>query len=170
MAVPNFAHDLPDSGEEFITVAPPVQKARFAERSQDDVASLIQKCVPGSTRKTIDGWLKVFRDFCAGRNLVVDLAKNSSASIAKALPLCNVNASREHRKAYQKPSLMGLRAAVHRHLQQIRPGMNICSDSDFQLANNALDARLKELLRDGDSKPAQHKAIISDSNMAKLNR
>lgn len=48
--------------------------------------------------------------------------------------------------------------------------MNIYSDAAFQLANNALDARLKELKRNGESRPAQHKAVITPGDMEKLAR
>lgn len=36
------------------------------------------------------------------------------------------------------------------------------------MANEALDTRLKDIKRSGDSKPAKHKAIISDGDMIKL--
>ena len=46
---------------------------------------------------------------------------------------------------YQRPSLMGLRAALHRHISSMRRDINILNGEEFRLANDALDARLSEI-------------------------
>ena len=66
---------------------------------------------------------------------------------------------------------MGLRAAaLHRNLSSMRRDINIVNGEEFRLANDALDARLKELKRTGEAKPAKHKAIIdiTDADLERL--
>ena len=63
---------------------------------------------------------------------------------------------------------MGLRAALHRHISSMRRDINIVNGEEFRLANDALDARLKELKRTGEAKPAKHKAIITDADLERL--
>ena len=64
---------------------------------------------------------------------------------------------------------MGLRAAaLHRHISSMRRDINIVNGEEFRLANDALDARLKELKRTGEAKPAKHEAIITDADLERL--
>ena len=39
---------------------------------------------------------------------------------------------------------------------------------EFRFANDAVDARLKELKRTGEAKPTKHKAIITDADLERL--
>ena len=59
---------------------------------------------------------------------------------------------------------MGLQAALPHHISSLRQVINIISDAEFQLANDALDARLKHMKKTGESKPGKHKAVISDAD------
>jgi len=176
MSLPSFDLDIP-SGEECLQEADdvPVEPSakrppdpRFRSRTLDDVTNLIEQRVPTSTKRTTTFWLSVFESFNQSRGETISLKEDSPAKICDALSLCYVNARTQKGQAYQRPSLMSLRAAIQRHLSSIRPGLNIISGPEFQQANAALDARLKEMKREGESKPAQHKAIISDQDMKKL--
>ena len=62
---------------------------------------------------------------------------------------------------------MGLRAAL-RHISSMRRDINIVNGEEFRLANDALDARLKELKRTGEAKPAKRKAIITDADLERI--
>ena len=50
----------------------------------------------------------------------------------------------------------------------MRRDINIVNGEEFRLANDALDARLKELKRTGEAKPAKYKAIITDADLERL--
>ena len=104
------------------------------------------------------------------KEIRVNLKEDSAEKIREALSLCYVNARGRDGRPYQKASLLGLRAAMHRHIQSLRSDLNIYSDSEFALANKILDGRLKELKRTGESKPAQHKAVINNEDMKKIVR
>ena len=151
-------------------VEPPTKIARFASRSLGDVNRLIGERVPGpaSTKRTTDIWLKMFRTFCDQAKLTVNLREDPAEKIAEALALCYVNSRVQNGQPYQRPSFMGLRAALHRHISSKRRDINILNGEEFRLANDALDARLKELKRTGEAKPAKHKAIITDADLERL--
>eukprot|EP00117_Sycon_ciliatum_P047134 scpid32472/ scgid33697/ len=172
--IQNFALDLEEEEEEVADIAlgsePPAKKARFAESTLQDVANIIESRVPISTKRTTEGWVKVFEEFCKQRKLAVNLKTDSPGVISDALALLYVNARGREGQAYQRSSLLGLRSALHRHIQSFRPTMNIYSDAEFVMANQALDGRMRQMKRSGESKPAEHKAVITDTDMAKLGR
>ena len=149
-------------------VEPPTKIARFPSRSLGDVNRLIGERVPASTKRTTDHWLKLFRTFCDQAKLEVNLREDPAEKIGEALALCYVNSRGQNGQPYQRPSLMGLRAALHRHISSMRRDINIMNGEEFRLANDALDARLKELKRTGEAKPAKHKAIITDADLERL--
>ena len=178
MAVANFDMEFPDSSDaeeghgDYLESAepPPAKKARYASRSTEDIEALIDQRTPNSTKKTRSVWVNVFRDYCRANWLAIDLTTDPPAKIAAALVQCYVNVRTKDGKAYQKASLKGLRAALQCEIRGSRPSMNIITDPEFNRANAALDARLKEMMRSGESRPAQHKEVIVDSDMRKLGR
>ncbi|CAC5410872.1 unnamed protein product [Mytilus coruscus] len=70
---------------------------------------------------------------------------------------------------YHKNSLKSVRAAINKHLKDIRRNVDIVRDKDFKLANSMLSAKLKFNLRNGLSRPTQHHPIISNSELQKIN-
>ena len=67
-----------------------------------------------------------------------------------------------------KASLLGCRAALQRHLAEIRSDINIFNDPAFRSANNALDGHLKKLAREGSLKPVVHKETINANDLELL--
>ena len=71
-----------------------------------------------------------------------------------------VEVRRKDGTSYQRPSLMGIRAALQRHLRSPdvgRKDIDILHGKKFVDANNTLDAYLKHLTREGQLKAVQHK-------------
>lgn len=178
MAIPIFSLDLGDHLMDEAPVnnaaacesTPLAKRPRFTSNSLGDVDKLMEQRVPVSTKCTTNQWTSVFEGYCATTKLSVNLKIDPPAKICKALALCYVNSRTKAGEAYQRPSLTGLRAALHSHISSLRPGMNIITEPDFWMANEALDACLKEIKRSGDSKPARHEAVITDNDMEKLAR
>ena len=110
----------------------------------------------------------MFRTFCDQAKLIVNLREDPAEKIAEALALCYVNSRGQNGQPYQRPSLLGLRAALHRHISSMGRDINILNGEEFRLANDALDVRLKELKRTGEAKPAKHKAIITDADLERF--
>ena len=107
--------------EESSSEPPPPKVARFALNSfdRDDVAKLIDQRVPASTKRTTNQWLKMFESYCADAKLSVNLLEDSPEKICEALALCYVNCTGQNGQPYQRPSLMGLRAALHTGMKSI---------------------------------------------------
>ena len=70
---------------------------------------------------------------------------------------------------YAKPSYVGLRAAIHRHLisEPHNRQLNILRDREFNSANNVFMGMVKKLKRDGRDQ-SQHKQPISQGDLQKL--
>lgn len=124
MAASNFdlgdLEDSEDFGSETTTVEAVEPRAkvaatcRFGEKSLSDVAELIDNRVPSSTKRTTDGWVMVFTDFCKEQKNSMNLRDVQP----QALVLCYANARTRDGNTYQKPSLLGLRSATFRKLGQ----------------------------------------------------
>ena len=91
----------------------PPEQARFARNSLEDVATMIGERVPASTKRTTSQW------YCEEAHISVDLENDSLASLCKTLALCYVNCRSKTGQPYQRASLMGLRAALARHISSI---------------------------------------------------
>ena len=83
----------------------------LGDKSSEEVDALIEERVPTAT------WVRVFADFCASSGIRVDLERASPNEICDALALCSVNARNRDGAPYQKPSLLALRSAMHRHIR-----------------------------------------------------
>ena len=80
-----------------------------------------------------------------------------------------VEARRQDGKPYQKSSILGIRAAIQRHLHAVgRLDLNIITGEDFVGANQTLDAFLKHLAKEGELQATQHKEPISKEDLEKL--
>ena len=62
-----------------------------------------------------------------------------------------------------------MRAAINRHLKDINRDIDIVRDKPFTKANDLLNAKLKFMTKSGMSRPTQHKKIISQNDMMKIN-
>lgn len=69
---------------------------------------------------------------------------------------------------YHKISLINIRGAINRHLQDINRNIDIVRDKEFKMANRALDGLLKERMRSGASLPTNHKEIIEPADLQKI--
>lgn len=76
--------------------------------------------------------------------------------------------SQNEEPLYHKNSLINIRAAINRHLADLRREIDIVHDKEFKTPNGILDGLFKERTRLGLSKPTQHKAIIDDISAQNL--
>lgn len=75
----------------------------------------------------------------------------------------------KHAEEYHKNTLKNLRAAINRHLQDIGHKMDIVHDKEFKKANAVLDGMLKNRMQSALSLPTQHKAVIEEEDLMKIN-
>ena len=73
-----------------------------------------------------------------------------------------------HASEYHKNTLKNVRGAINRHLKDIGRLFDIVKDKDFRSANNCLDGKLKHNVRQGVSRPTQHKEVISAADLSKI--
>ena len=69
---------------------------------------------------------------------------------------------------YHKNSLINIRAAINRHLADLRRDIDIVHDKEFKTSNGILDGLFKERTRQGLLKPTKHKAIIDEADLGKI--
>ena len=72
-------------------------------------------------------------------------------------------------QVYHKNSLINIRAAINRHIQDIRrnPPVDIVRDKEFRVANGILDGILKVRMRSGEAVPTRHKPVIETADLEK---
>ena len=71
-------------------------------------------------------------------------------------------------ECYHKNTLNNIRAAIHRHFQDIGRQIDIIRGTEFRSANRALDGMLKEMTKQGESRPTLHKPIIDPEDLRKI--
>lgn len=134
---------------------------------------------PNTKRNTLWG-LKIFQEW----NLEtygneIDLASVDPLTLANSLGrfYCEArpqpkkskeNESQNEEPLYHKNSLINIRAAINRHLADLKREIDIVHDKEFKTPNGILDGLFKERTRLGLSKPTQHKAIIDETDLLKI--
>ena len=78
------------------------------------------------------------------------------------------NMPEQQASEYHKNTLKNVRAAINRHLKDIGSTFDIVRDKEFRTANNCLDGKLKHNVRQGVSRPTQHKDVISHSDLGQV--
>ena len=69
---------------------------------------------------------------------------------------------------YHKNSMKSIRTAINRHLHDIDRDIDIVRDKIFKRANDVLDGKMKQNVREGVSRPTKHKEIISENDLNKI--
>ena len=69
---------------------------------------------------------------------------------------------------YHRNSLLNIRAAINRHIKDLKRDVDIVRDKPFKRANNTLDGFLKHKTATGLSAPVKHKEILSEADLVKI--
>ncbi len=143
--------DLSDAEDFKLTKAE--SSARFGPAvSEQDIDKAIKARVPAKTRKTTMWVMSVFRAWCDVRGVVEDAKELELDVLADLLPRFVMEARRQDKTPYPPNTLMMLVAGIQRYLRENgKPEVSIFGDKDARFARtrSALDARMKELTREG---------------------
>ena len=140
---------------------PSPKKPRFDTVTDDDVERMVAECVPENTRKTTEKWLRVFRNYLLEKEIQCDLTTVEPANLDVILAKFYAEVNQSDGSPYGQSSMLGCRAALHRHLRQSNRDFNIIGDKAFGHCNQVLDARLKKLKREGNLPAVRHKETIT---------
>ena len=141
---------------------------RFAEPSEDDVSTMLEKAVPDNTRKATDAWVTVFKAFCSERKMAFDMSTCSAEELNKVL--CQFYPSLRTKKGemYKKSSYFAARAALHRRIQELKRPFNLFKTAVFTESHRVFDATLKMKKVDGLEPAVVHKEAITQEDRARL--
>ena len=132
-----------------------------------DVENVLSSRVPRATREMTRQWLTVFNLYLEANKIVCDLDTATKEDINEILCKCYVSLRTQKGEYYQRASYAGFRAALNRHL--LKRNINIISDPfSFHWANEVFEGVLKQLQREGNLKPTDHKDEISKEDMDKI--
>ena len=99
-----------------------------------------------------------------GRYFEKDLCRGGSTSVRKACQCfkwtIGTGVSQKHVKI--------LRSGINRHLKNLDRDLDIVRDKIFRKANEVLDGKIKQNLRDGVSRPTKHKDVITNDDLSNL--
>ena len=91
---------------------PPEKRARFAEVNDADWAKVVEDAIPQNTKASTAFWLNVFENFCAEKDISIDLTKYSAQDFTDAL-------SRFYVSMRTKQGLVTRRARIWLHAQPL---------------------------------------------------
>ena len=147
---------------------PPPKKARFATVPENQMRKLAADAVPAATKKTTKTWISVFEAYLKEKKISMNLQTVTAGDLADVLRQLYVEVRKQDGTSYQRPSLMGLRAAIQRQLRSPpynRKDLNIITGADFHEANSMLDAYLKHLAKEGQLRPTEHKQPLTKQDL-----
>ena len=123
-----------------------------------------------------------FSEWCLEKSITVDLAKIEPQELADKLSIFYAEVAPKPTKSrnklpiaqvnkYHKNSLKNIRAALNRYLQvELGRSFNIVTGIEFKKANDMLSGKLKMNVKQGLSRPTQHKNVISSNDMSAIYR
>ena len=102
----------------------------------------------------------------------VDLKCDEPTDIAESLRAFYFSLeNKKSKELFPAVTLRGIRAGLHRYIVQPpnpRPGMNITSDAEFNVANTMLDNMSKAYAKKTYAKPSKRKASLSEDDSAQV--
>nr|XP_022306586.1 uncharacterized protein LOC111112973 [Crassostrea virginica] len=155
-------------------------KKRFKTTSNAEMEKLFEARQAPNTKRNTSWGLKIFQEWNLETNgCLMDmetveplvLANSLGRFYCEARPQPKKSQSHEYTEEphlYHKNSLINIRAAINRHLADLRRDIDIVHDKEFKTSNGILDGLFKERTRQGLSKPTKHKAIIDEADLRKI--
>ena len=96
--------------------APLEKKGRFPEDTGSFLQEIEQNAVPVATKRTTKTWLALFSAYLTDKHISLDLKKCTPEELCDVLRHFYVEARRQNGQTYQRTNLLGVRAAIQRHL------------------------------------------------------
>ena len=104
-----------------------------------------------------------------GAEELADILRKFYAEAAPQVSEKRVNALSEPlAQEYHKNTLKNLRSGINRHLKNLDRDLDIVRDKIFRKANEVLDGKIKQNLRNGVSRPTKHKDVITNNDLSKI--
>ena len=145
-------------------------QGRFGSVTEQQLQRIVDGATPQTTQRTTRFWLSVFNRYCEEKKLVVDLAKCTASELNDVLKFFYVEVRNAEGKTYQRSSLCSLRAAIQRHLKDLKRPINIFNDKEFDFSNAIFNSNIKHLHQRGQLLATQHKPALGEEDLAKALR
>ncbi|XP_033725029.1 uncharacterized protein LOC117315013 isoform X2 [Pecten maximus] len=78
------------------------------------------------------------------------------------------NLPSQQAEVYHKNTLINIRGAINRRLTDLGRDIDLVKDKEFKPSNRIMTGLLKQRMRDGSSRPTQHKQIINEMDLSKI--
>ena len=88
------------------------------------------------------------------------LPKNCESSTAKQNPKVATSTTKTPPK--------NIRSAINRHMQDLGRAIDVIRGVEFRSANRVLDGMLKQMTKQGQSRPTQHKPVLESEDLVKI--
>ena len=124
--------------------------------------------IPQSTMRQMENNEKRFTDFLLQKNLSTKLADIPVNILNNYLRFFYAELRTKEGNYYAPPSLICIRAALHRHFLQIRNDVNIISDHHFERSNRMLATMVQKFKRSNQPKKRDTYPAIEQSDMQKM--
>ena len=69
---------------------------------------------------------------------------------------------------YHKNTLKNIRSAINRHMQDLGRAIDVIRGVEFRSANRVLDGMLKQMTKQGQSRPTQHEPVLESEDLVKI--
>ncbi|XP_069140542.1 uncharacterized protein [Argopecten irradians] len=161
--------------------AMPAPKPRFKSFSEEEIEEFTISAQAKSTQKNTLWGMKIFQDWSnevyghttdmhdiTAENLATKLKKFYCEATPRNVQKRNENLTEKQAEVYHKNTMINIRAAINRHLQDLKRDIDIVRDKQFKPANKTLDGLLKVRMTTGASRATKHKEVIPENDMKKI--
>ncbi|XP_061190634.1 uncharacterized protein LOC133198584 [Saccostrea echinata] len=162
----------PPTTEDNISQNNPPSK-RFKTTTEDEMERLFEGRQATSTKQNTQWGMRIFQDWnkeCFGKELDMELVDPSTLSNLLSRFYCEARpkATNADETIYQKNTLKSIRAAINRHLSDLKRQIDIVKGEEFRATNGILEGLFKERLRLGLSKPTKQPQLIEHEDLKKI--
>ena len=131
-------------------------KDRLSSVSEEDLAKIKEDSRAEITVKATRCWSSLLLSYIEQKKIEIDIKPFSATELADILKKFYVEVRRQDGSVYQRSSIRGMRAAIHRFIREppySRMDLTLFRDnSAFDEANDILDAQLRVLKKRGELK------------------
>ena len=129
-----------------------VDQARFPLVSDEEITEINETAASKNTARATKTWMAAWAEWCKARNINVNMETYCPQALDGLLNKFYVEIRKKDGTDYENDSLRVMQAALDRHLRHKNYPVSIITGREFTKSQETLDAKAKQLRRQGKGK------------------
>lgn len=159
---------LIELSDEFINFINDAETTSIPQSVMDELDEMERNSIPKSSMKQMENTVKRFTSFLCEKKLSTNLKDIPVNILNNYLRYFYAQLRTQNGSYYAPPSLICIRAALHRHFMLIRQDVNIVNDHRFEKSNRMLASMVQNFKKSNQTKERDVYPAIEKSDMHKI--